>query len=112
MTNVQLAHRVGKVPQTIEDIQKSEANGTIQLKTLRTLAEALGGCQVVYAVVPPKPLTEMRRDRAREIARGRLRAISHSMKLEDQGVTSKEEARQLEIFIQRLLAGNPKKLWE
>ena len=112
MTNVQLAKRLKKkAPQTIEDIQNSEANGTIKLKTLRELAEALG-CQIVYAVVPLKPLTEMQRDRAREIARGRLRSISHSMKLEDQGVTPKEEARQLEMLTQRLLAGNPKKLWE
>ena len=111
MTNVQLASRAEKEPQTIEDIQNSEANGTIKLKTLRELAEALG-CQIVYAVVPLKPLTEMQRDRAREIARGRLRSISHSMKLEDQGVTPKEEARQLEMLTQRLLAGNPKKLWE
>jgi len=28
MTNVQLARRLDKVPQTIEDIQKSEVNGT------------------------------------------------------------------------------------
>ena len=111
MTNVQLARRLDKVPQTIEDIQKSEVNGTVQLKTLRELAEALG-CQVVYALVPAKPLLQMRSDRAREKALRSLRAISHSMKLEDQGVSQKEEKRQLEILIQRLLAGNPKQLWE
>jgi predicted DNA-binding mobile mystery protein A len=111
MTNVQLAKLTDRAPQTIEDIQKSEANGTIQLNTLREVAEALG-CKVVYAVVPAKPLTEIMRERAREKARARLRAISHSMKLEDQGVGPKEEARQLEILTQRLLAGSPKKLWE
>jgi predicted DNA-binding mobile mystery protein A len=111
ITNVQLARRTGRVPQTIEDIQKSEANGTIQLNTLRELAEALG-CKVVYAVVPPKPLIEILRDRAREKAGERLRSVSHSMKLEKQGVTPREESRQLEILTQRLLAGSPKKLWE
>ena len=111
MTNVQLARRLNKASQTIEDIQKSEVNGTVQLNTLRELAEALG-CQVVYAVVPTKPLSQMRRDRAREKALRSLRAISQSMKLEDQGVSAKEEKRQLEILTQRFLAGNPKQLWE
>ncbi len=111
MTNVQLARRTHKAPQTIEDIQKSEANGTIQLNTLRELAEALN-CTVVYALVPNKPLTQMLRDRAQEKAQSRLRTISHSMRLEDQGVGPREEARQLEILAQRLLAGSPKKLWE
>jgi predicted DNA-binding mobile mystery protein A len=111
MTNVQLARRLGKASQTIEDIQKSEVNGTVQLKTLREIAGALG-CEVAYALVPPKPLPQIRRDRAREKALRSLRTVSHSMKLEDQGVNAKEEKRQLEIMIERLLAGNPKKLWE
>lgn len=112
MTNVQLAKRLKKrAPQTIEDMQKSEVTGTIQLQTLRKLAEALG-CRVVYAVVPPKPLPEMRRDRARAVARRRLQPVSHSMKLEAQGVSPKEEEGQLELLIQKLLAGNPKQLWD
>ena len=111
MTNVQLARRLGKASQTIEDIQKSEVNGTVQLKTLREIAGALG-CEVVVALVPPKLLPQIRRDRAREKALRGLRSVSHSMKLEDQGVSAKEEKRQLEIMIERLLAGNPKKLWE
>lgn len=111
MTNVQLARRLKKVPQSIEDMQKSEVTGTIQLQTLRMLAEALG-CRLVYAVVPPKPLPKMIQDRACAVARRRLHPVSHSMKLEEQGVSPKEEERQLELLIQRLLAGNPKQLWE
>jgi len=111
MTNVQLARRLGKASQTIEDVQKSEVNGTVQLKTLREVAEALG-CQVVYAVVPLKPLPQVRLARAREKALQSLSPVAHSMKLEDQGVGAKEEKRQLEVMIQRLLAGNPKRLWD
>ena len=84
---------------------------TIQLQTLRKLAEALG-CRVVYAVVPPKPLPELRRDRARAVARRRLQPVCHPMKLEAQGVSPKEEQGQLELLIQKLLAGNPKQLWD
>ncbi len=74
MTNVQLAKRLKiKAPQSVEDMQEYEASGTIKLQTLRKLAEALG-CRLVYAVVPPKALDEIRRDRARAVAERRLSA--------------------------------------
>jgi predicted DNA-binding mobile mystery protein A len=112
MTNVQLAKKLKlKAPQTIEDMQTYEASGTIKLQTLRKLAEALG-CRVVYAVVPPRPLDEMRRDRAYTIARRQLRHVSHSMKLEAQGISDAEEQRAVDRLVEELLNGNPKKLWE
>ncbi len=66
-------------------MQRREATGTIQLDTLRELAEAMG-CKLVYAVVPDKPLEEVRRARALELARKTLARSTHSMKLEAQGV--------------------------
>ena len=111
MTNVQLARRLKLKPQTIEDMQKYEVSGTIKLQTLHKLAEALG-CHVVYAIVPPKPLDEMQRDRAHTIARRQLQHISHSMKLEAQCISDTEEQRALERLVSELLAGNPKRLWE
>jgi predicted DNA-binding mobile mystery protein A len=111
ITNVQLARRLKLTPQTIENLQRNEVNGTIKLQTLRKLAEALG-CRVVYAVVPPKPLEEMRRDRAYAIASRQLRPVAHSMKLEDQGISDAEAQRALDRLVAELLNGNPKKLWE
>lgn len=112
MTNVQLTKRLAKrAPQSIEDMQKSELAETIQLKTLRRLAEALG-CRLVYAIVPPVPLDEIRRDRARAIAERLVKHTSHSMKLEAQGVSQEEEQRELESLIEKILADNPKNLWQ
>lgn len=111
MTNVQLAKRAGKRPQTIEDIQKSEALDTVKLDTLREIAEAMG-CRLVYAIVPLKPLDEMRRERAIEVARKELRRTSHTMKLEAQDVGAKEEERALDRRINKLLAGSPRRLWD
>lgn len=112
MTNVQLAKRLGRrAPQSIEDLQQSEAAGTIKLDRLRELAEAMG-CRLVYAVVPVKPLDELRKERAVEVARKTLRRTSHSMKLEAQDVGSKEEQRALDRQVEKLLTGNPKRLWE
>jgi predicted DNA-binding mobile mystery protein A len=100
-----------KAPQTIEDMQKLELTETIQLSTLRRLAEALG-CRLVYAVVPPKSLTEMRRDRARQLAERVINRTAHSMRLEGQGISNEAEHRQLENLIQQILAENPKELWQ
>lgn len=111
MTNVQLARRLRKAPQTIEDIQQSEVAGTIKIQTLRELAEAMG-CRLVYAVVPIKPLEDLRKDRAMDISRKALTRASHSMSLEAQGLDSKAEQRALERQVGKLLAGNPKKLWD
>lgn len=112
MTNVQLARRLGrKAPQTIEDMQENEVTETIKLRTLRELADALG-CRLVYALVPTKPLDEMRRDQAQRVAAQLLRTASHSMKMEDQGVSATEKERELQSQIRRLLSGNPRKLWD
>lgn len=100
-----------KAPQTIEDMQKLELTETIQLGTLRRLAEALG-CRLVYTVVPPKPLTEMRRDRARQLAERVIKRTAHSMRLEGQGISDEAERRQLENLIEQILAENPKELWQ
>ena len=112
MTSQQLATRVGvTAPQTVEDMQEYEVSGTIKLQTLRKLAEALD-CQLVYALVPRKPLEEIRRARARLLAARFLRRVSHTMKLEDQAVSKKMEERELNRRIEKLLAGSPKALWK
>ena len=112
LTNVQLAKRMGrKAPQTIEAMQRSEVLGTIQLSTLRELAEAMN-CRLVYALVPEKPLDEIRRDRAKEVASAILQPALHSMKLETQGVGVEEERRALERQVEKLLAGSSRRLWE
>ena len=111
VTNVQLAKKLNLKPQTIEDMQGYEVSETIKIQTLRKLADALG-CRLIYAIVPAKPLEDMRLDRAREVARRQLQHVSHSMRLESQGVPDSEEAKEFDRLVKDLLTGNPKKLWE
>lgn len=110
MSGAQLASRLNVTRQTIKDLEHSEATGKITLDSLNKLAAALG-CSVVYALVPKKPLEEMKRDRAREVAESLMRPVSHSMKLEAQAISKPEEKRQREQLIQDLMQGDPKKLW-
>lgn len=111
MSNVQLTKRMRKkAPQSIEDMQKAEHAETIQIGTLRKLAEAMG-CRLIYAVVPPKPLADMRRDRARAIAERVVKRTAHSMRLEAQGISESGEQREIESLVEQILADDPKVLW-
>ncbi len=111
MTNRQLARRVGRKPQTVLDLQARESAQTIQLNSLREVANAMD-CELVYAIVPRKPLGTMLEERARSVARETLRRTGHSMELERQGLGVREQERAFEREVDRLLAGSRRKLWE
>jgi predicted DNA-binding mobile mystery protein A len=111
MSGAQLAARLNVTRQTIKDLEHSEATGKITLDSLNKLAAALG-CRVVYGLVPEKPLEEMQRDRAGNIAESLLKPVSHSMKLEAQAIGERDEQRQRERLIEGLMQGDPKKLWK
>ena len=108
MSTAQLAKRLGIRQPSLVALEQSEAKGTIELATLRRVAEALD-CTLVYALVPNKPLETTLRDRARAFARRRRDPVEHSMLLEDQKVTAKDaEARVDEI----LRETNPRLFWD
>lgn len=83
MTGVQLAKRLHVRPQTVKAIEKSEARGSIQLRTLRRAAEAMG-CTLVYALVPNSSLENAVHQRARTLAIRDLQRVAHTMRLEAQ----------------------------
>ena len=102
MTGVQFAKRLGIRPQSVEALEKSEANGSIQLKTLRRAAEALD-CKLVYALVPNTSLEGAVRERARKIAKRDLDRVAHTMKLEAQGTGDANLEARIEAYIRDVL---------
>jgi len=108
MTTAQLAKRLGVKQPTVVAMQQSEAKGTIELATLRRVAEALD-CTLVYALVPNKPLEATVRERARLFARRRRGAVEHSMLLEDQKVTEKDAEKRLDEIVSET---NPRLFWD
>ena len=91
MSTAQLAHRLKIKQPSVVELEKSEAKGSIELATLRRVAEALD-CTLVYALVPRKPLEAMVHDHARAFARRRHEHVEHSMLLEDQKATAHSPA--------------------
>ena len=110
MSTAQIAGRLGVAQQSIVKFERNEAAGKITLQSLERVAKALG-CRVTYAVVPEKPLAEIRRERALALADSLIIPVAHSMKLEAQGVSDKETRRQRKELADELLRGSPRKLW-
>lgn len=109
MSALQLGTRLGMKPQSVADLEKSEAYGTIQLNTLRKAAEALD-CTLVYALVPNSSLEGAVRTRAREIARKELARIGHTMDLEAQGLSKADREAQIDEYVREHL--RERDLWE
>jgi predicted DNA-binding mobile mystery protein A len=98
MSGVQFARRLGIRPQSVEALEASEANGTIQLNTLRRAAAALD-CSLVYAIVPNDSLEAVVRTRARRIALRDLGRVAHTMRLEAQETGDADLEARIEAYI-------------
>ncbi len=111
MTTAQLARRIGVTQPRIIELEKAEISGAVTLHSLQRAAEALG-CQLVYALVPNRPLAEVVRARAELVAEQQLVSVRHTMSLEDQAVQDKQANRDLRRqFVQELLR-KPARLWD
>lgn len=112
MTKAQLAQRVRLSPSTVNTLERSEARGSITLESLEKLARGMD-CRVVYAIVPNRELTleQMVRERAELVARKHHSRVSHTMRLEEQGLDDKPEKRQLKRIVDALLSGSRRALW-
>jgi predicted DNA-binding mobile mystery protein A len=94
-------------------IEKAEREGSLTLKTLRSMAHALG-CELHYAVVPQHGMTveQALYQQARQQAQAILAITDTHMKLENQATSVQELERQVEQLTQQLMAELPAWLWE
>jgi predicted DNA-binding mobile mystery protein A len=111
MTARVLAARMGISEPGLRKLENGEISDTITLGSLRRLAEALD-CDLEYALVPRKRLDDVLMDRARLVAEREFRPISHTMALEQQGVTDAARAKQIEAWARSLVShGSARDLW-
>lgn len=97
----ELARRLRTSRQLPLQLEKSEAEDRITLKSLRAVAGALD-CDLVYALVPRAgSLRELTENRARAEAQKHVQDVEHSMALEDQAAGRIDEA--IEAETRRLL---------
>ena len=87
----EMARRLNKAPSVAAHFEKSEAEYRITLGKLREAADALG-CELVYSLLPKRgSLRDLAEQQARAQATENVRAVEHSMALEDQAVGGVEE---------------------
>jgi predicted DNA-binding mobile mystery protein A len=111
MTTAQLAQRIGVSQPRVVAIEKAEKNASITLDSLERAARAMD-CQVVYALIPRKPLNDLVEERAHIVAEKRLESTRHSMALEAQSVDKSDEEVQLKRLSERLIEKAGSELWE
>lgn len=110
MTTRQLAARLGVTQQAVVDLERREAEGSVTLSALRKAANAME-CDLLYAIVPKRPVKDILWSRARAVAAKRLKRITHSMRLEEQTVPSEEYDQQVEDLAVEIMRGFPRELW-
>jgi predicted DNA-binding mobile mystery protein A len=101
---------LGLAPATLQQSERSEAQDRISLGQLRKLADGLD-CELVYALVPKKPLHDMVEDRARYLAVQEVGGVEHTMALEGQRPSDAFLERKVRERQEELLAGAWNRLW-
>jgi predicted DNA-binding mobile mystery protein A len=90
MSAAALAACMGTTAGAVTRLEQSEAGDRIRLDTLRRAADALE-CDLVYLLIPRRPLTTVVRERAAELAHWQVAAVKQTMSLEDQATGQTQE---------------------
>jgi predicted DNA-binding mobile mystery protein A len=110
MTAKQLAGRLGIAQQAVARIERDELTGSVMIKTMRRIAEALD-CVFICGFVPRSSLESTLHEQAQRLAAKRLAKGSHTMKLEDQALSTKENEKVLSEMVEELVDTLPSDLW-
>lgn len=109
MTAAELGRRIGVSQAQATQFEQGEVDGSITLRSLRGAAEAME-CELVYALVPKRPLDEMLRSEATKVADRQLRITHHTMALENQALRGADQDSERERLIAALL-DDPRRIW-
>lgn len=107
----QLADRSRLSKTSVHSIEINEAAGSVQLDSLRTLAEAME-CDLVYALVPKNSLQAFLDRQAERKAREVVEQVSNSMDLEAQGLGEEKRETQVERLKDELLRSRGRDFWD
>ena len=95
MSASELAVRLGVSRATVSQMERDERTGALTLKRFERAAQALE-CSLGYVLIPKRPLGDIVRTRAREVASQRIRQVDQTMALEAQGTGADERARAID----------------
>jgi len=112
MTLRQLGERLDITSQGAKDIEEREALGSISLRSLREVADALD-MKFIYGFAPKESsIAELVDIRAKALARRIVLRTSHTMKLEDQGISEEGICQAIEELADEIKREMRKSLWD
>ncbi|HCV83041.1 MAG: transcriptional regulator [Zunongwangia sp.] len=112
MTMAQLGTKLNITRQGVKNLEKSEANGTITLNSLRDVSNAMD-LKLVYAMVPKDgTINDLVNVKAEKLARRIVMRTNQNMKLEDQGIEEKKLAKTIQELANEIKREMRKSLWD
>lgn len=110
MSGTQLATRLGVSKARISKAEKDEPAGSVTLKTMHTMAEAMD-CKFVYAVIPEKKVEEIIKQRAIKKAREQVKATSTHVALESQSLSKDLIEFEVDRIAKEIIEKMPSDFW-
>lgn len=101
LTRSQLSRRLGVTKQNIENLENSEEEKAITLKSLEKVSEAMN-CRLYYVLIPENSLEATVDQQIVKKAQKIAGYVSHSMALEDQKTKDSELERQIYNIVDEL----------
>ena len=107
----QLGDKINITAQSVKEIEEREKNGTVSIKILRQVGEALD-MKFVYGFIPKnETLNKMIEKKAKILAEQIVKRTSVSMKLEDQENQPERIKKAIEDKTKAIIEELPKQLW-
>jgi predicted DNA-binding mobile mystery protein A len=106
----EMARRLGVNSTTVLAAERNEVANTITLTQLKRMADVLD-CDLVYALIPRKSLSEIINEEAMKVATQEMSTVAHSMALEDQKPSNEFIVKKIKERKEELIAGSWKKIW-
>lgn len=108
----QLGQRLSITAQSVKEIEEREKSGTVSLKVLRQVAQALN-MKFFYGFIPAnKTLEGMIEKRAAELAEEIVKRASIQMNLEDQGIADESLKNSVAEKAREITTASLKLLWD
>ncbi|HYX32018.1 MAG TPA: mobile mystery protein A [Oligoflexus sp.] len=108
----QMGERLGVTHQVILRMEKGEMEGSATLESLQKVAHAMD-CKFIYAILPAKheSLNALLEEKALILAKRITKEVSHSMKMEGQGVDHQSMDDQINQLAKELKEALDPRLW-
>jgi len=110
MSGTQLAKKLGVTKARISRAEQDEPHGSVTLKTMQSMAEAMD-CKFVYAIVPKQNVEDVIKERAIQKARAQVRAASTHMALEAQSLSDEQLEFEVERIAAQIMDKMPSDFW-